>query len=318
MSKFFIVAIISLFLTGLSAGQDKDIRKEVEAIYEKRQKAILDKSFARLKLDWADDYTAKNKDGMISNRQQAEAEIDELSLIIKDVFEYSLKVVSVKGDKKNRIIVETVDSGEVNYVGPYSKPQRLSRKGRQRDIWIRTHGELKLKYHEDLESNVQEVISDDATFGKNEFDREWKYIGSYADDGDNEVKVFYEPQSITRTSDGLVQMWIKQIAIYENEETKKRSHAELIENRRLNKFLLKGYEKYAYSTTLLEIDCARRLERLPCIKDYDESGKVIGEQCIKGLPFQPVPKQTIEGLPFEPVAKQRVVLETLNAACDYK
>jgi hypothetical protein len=116
----------------------------------------------------------------------------------------------------------------------------------------------------------------------------------------------------------LVQVWIKQIGIYENEEAKKQSHNELIENRRLNKFPLKGYEKYAYSTTLLEIDCVNRLERLPCIKDYDESGKVIGEECIKGLPFQPVPKHTIEGLPFEPVAKQRVVLETLNAACNHK
>lgn len=116
----------------------------------------------------------------------------------------------------------------------------------------------------------------------------------------------------------LVQIWMKQRSIYENDAAKKKDHNELITNRQLNGFPLKGYEKYAYSTTLLEIDCAKRLERLPCIKDYDESGKVIGEQCIKGLLFQSVPKQTIEGLPFEPVAKQRVVLETLSAACDHQ
>ncbi len=98
-------------------------------------------------------------------------------------------------------------------------------------------------------------------------------------------KVYYDPQSIKRTPEGLVQMWIKQIEVYETEEAKQRSHAELIENRQLNRFPLKGYEKSAYSTTLLEIDCAKRLERLPCIKDYDESGRVIGKQCIRGNSF---------------------------------
>jgi hypothetical protein len=167
MSKLFIAVIISLFFTGLASAQDKEIRKEVEAIYAKRQKAILDKDFARLKSDLTDDYREKSEDGTIRNRQQADAELNRLYSIIKEVVAYSIKVVTIKEDNNIQIIVETTDSGEFNYVGPDGKTERLSGKGRQRDIWIRTHGELKIKYHEDLESTVQAVTNFDATLGQN-------------------------------------------------------------------------------------------------------------------------------------------------------
>src|SRR5262249_54081351 len=138
---------------------------------------------------------------------------------------------------------------------------------------------------------------------------------SYEDEEDNEVQVFYSLQSKKHTPEGFVQIWIKQKGVYENDAARKKDHNELLENRRLNGFPLKGYEKYTFSTTLLEFDCPKRQERLPCIRDYDESGQVIGEQCIRNRPFQAVPKHTIEGLPFEPVAKQQVTLDLLNAAC---
>jgi len=156
MKRVCTTAMIStLVLTGLALGQDNVLRKEIEAIYAKRQKAILEKDFARLKLDQADDYTEKSNDGTVQNRKQADAEADQLYSIIKEVFSYSMRVVAIEESKKREIFVDTADSGEFSFVGPDDKIHRLTGKGRQRDIWIRTQGGLKMKYHEELESNVQ-------------------------------------------------------------------------------------------------------------------------------------------------------------------
>lgn len=139
------------------------------------------------------------------------------------------------------------------------------------------------------------------TLGQNKPETEWKYSYSYNHRG-NEVKLFYDPQSIKRLSGGIVQVWIKQIERYQNDEAKRMVQAELIENRRLSGFPLIGYEKYAYSKTMLEFDCAKRMVREPCIKDYDETDKLIGEQCIDRVPFETVPKE-------HPI---------LNVACNHK
>ena len=156
MKKFFIAAIISTFCFGApSSGQDKGLQKEIEAVYAKRQKAILDKDFARLKSDLTADYTEKTKSGTIRNRREADADTDHLSAIIKEVFAYTIKVVTVEEGKDKAINVETTDSGEFDFVGPDNTTHRLVGKGRQRDTWIQVDGELKMKYHEELESTAQ-------------------------------------------------------------------------------------------------------------------------------------------------------------------
>ena len=155
MKKACTTVMISiLLLTGLALGQDEGLQKEIEAIYATRQKAILKKDFARLKSDQADDYTEKSKDGTVQNRKQADVEADQLYSMVKEIFSYSIQVVAIQ-NKNNEIIVDTADSGEFSFVGPDDKIHRLTGKGRQRDIWIRTQQGLKMKYHEELESNVQ-------------------------------------------------------------------------------------------------------------------------------------------------------------------
>jgi hypothetical protein len=42
-----------------------------------------------------------------------------------------------------------------SFVGHDERIHKLTGKGRQRDDWICTPGGLKMKYHEELESNVQ-------------------------------------------------------------------------------------------------------------------------------------------------------------------
>jgi hypothetical protein len=146
---------LTLFFAGFALGQEKSLRKEIEAIYAKRQNAIRAKDFASLKADEGDDYIEKSKDGTIQNRQQADAEADQLFPLIKEVFAYSLQTVSIEEGKSREIIVETTDSVVFSILGPDDKIHKFSGKGRQRDIWIRTHNGLKLKYHEELESTVK-------------------------------------------------------------------------------------------------------------------------------------------------------------------
>jgi len=57
--------------------------------------------------------------------------------------------------KNSEIVVDIDDSGEFTFVAPDDKTHKVTGNGRQRDIWIRRPSGLKLKYHEELESNVQ-------------------------------------------------------------------------------------------------------------------------------------------------------------------
>src|ERR1700742_809515 len=94
--KLLVAAMaLTLMFSGLVFGQNST-RAEIEAIYAKRQKAILDKKFALLKADLTDDYTEKDKGGVVKKRQQIDAETDELASLVKDVTAYTIKVISVE------------------------------------------------------------------------------------------------------------------------------------------------------------------------------------------------------------------------------
>lgn len=155
MKKLLVAAMaLSLLLGGLAFGQDST-RTEIEAIYAKRQKTILDKDFAHLKTDLTDDYTEKDKGGAVKTRQQADAETDQLASLVKDVSAYTIKVVSVEENKNKEIIVETTDGGDFSFATPDGQVHKFSGKARQRDIWVRVQGTLKMKFHEELESSAQ-------------------------------------------------------------------------------------------------------------------------------------------------------------------
>jgi hypothetical protein len=153
--KLLVAAMaLTLMLSGVVFGQDST-RAEIEAIYAKRQKAILNKEFARLKADLTDGYTEKDKDGVVKKRQQIDAETDELASLVKEVTAYTIKVISVEENKDKEIIVETTDSGDFSIATPDGQIHKLSGKGRQRDTWVRSQGTLKMKFHEELESTMQ-------------------------------------------------------------------------------------------------------------------------------------------------------------------
>ncbi len=114
----------------------------------------------------------------------------------------------------------------------------------------------------------------------------WKSIGFYYH-RENEVEMFYDAESIKRTSKKTMQVWIKQIEHYKDDKAKQVGLEELMNNRRFLKLPLDGYDKFAYSTSLIEFDCQEKAGRDLCFVDYDEKGKIIGKKCLN-MPFAPV------------------------------
>jgi hypothetical protein len=157
--KLFIAPVALIFaVTCLAvitkAGDDK-ARKELEAIYAKRDKALKNKDFDFEKSLKAEDYSEKSKDGTIKNRQESDAESAEMKAMVKEVREITTKIDSVKpGEEDDEFIVETSDSGSLTVMLPDNKVHEVSGNGRSRDIWLKTEKGWKIKYHEDLGSTV--------------------------------------------------------------------------------------------------------------------------------------------------------------------
>jgi len=125
-------------------------------------------------------------------------------------------------------------------------------------------------------------------------DPEWKYLTKDEDDG-LEWETYYDVNSIKRTT-GVVTVWLKQLPVFKTEEQKQKLIHSTIENRGLNKMDTKGYEKFAYSQMLVEIDCNGKSGRNVSIKDFDERGTLLGSDTKQGVPFAPVRDGSLAGL----------------------
>lgn len=154
--KFAVVASLSMLLFGVAVrADDGHVRKELEAIYAKRDKAMLNKDFAFIKSTEADEYTEKKKDGKVLNREEADAEIDQLAPMIKEVQSFWTKVESVKEGENDEVIVEISDGGKISLVDPEGKTHIIEGSGRSRDTWEHTDKGWKIKYHLNLESTTK-------------------------------------------------------------------------------------------------------------------------------------------------------------------
>lgn len=114
---------------------------------------------------------------------------------------------------------------------------------------------------------------------------------------------YYDSKNTEQTAEGKIRVWLKQMPITKTEDERQRVINSIIQNRKLNRMPIMGYEKFAYSLTLREFDCRRKAEREVSIRDYDESGKLLGS---KTLPEQ---------IPFGPVTEGSMALTVLDAVC---
>ena len=131
---------------------------------------------------------------------------------------------------------------------------------------------------------------------------DWKYVATLEDDRDS-WKTYYDAANIERQDKGMVQVWLKQIPLTKDDVERKRIVSGIIQNRKVNHMSVKGYEKFAYTLTLVEFDCAGRKARSTSIKDYDQAEKLLGSDTLVGVPFAPVPEHSMPEIILEAVCK---------------
>ena len=154
--KLMVLMCVSIPLFGVAVkADDEHVRKEIEAIYAKRDKAMLNKDFAFIKSTEAEEYTEKKKDGKVLNREEADAEIDQLAPMIKEVQSFWTRVESVKEGEDEEIIVEISDGGKISLVDPEGKTHIVEGSGKSRDTWEHTDKGWKIKSHVSLESTTK-------------------------------------------------------------------------------------------------------------------------------------------------------------------
>jgi hypothetical protein len=131
---------------------------------------------------------------------------------------------------------------------------------------------------------------------------EWKYLFTLEDDRDA-WKTYYDTANIERQEQGTVRAWLKQIPVTKTDAERRRIVSGIIDNRKLNRMSTEGYDKFAFTLTLIEFDCSGRRGRSIAIKDYDQSGKLLGKDTKEGIPFAPVLKDSSSEVILEAVCK---------------
>jgi len=135
--SFHSGALVSILILGIFvAAQDNSVRKELEALYAKRDEAYKRKDAGFIISLLAEDYTSKDLDGKVKNRAQEAQEIEVNTTFFGSVV---TKVENVKpGKDKNEVIVE-------------SSTSRAGFDGldKVRDTWLRTAAGWKLRYTEE-------------------------------------------------------------------------------------------------------------------------------------------------------------------------
>src|SRR5947207_1065007 len=110
---------------------------------------------------------------------------------------------------------------------------------------------------------------------------DWKYIGlSFAPIHGHKDNFYYDTKHVQRGPDGIIQVYLKEVGVYDDAEEKKKNHQELIQNRSNwpDAFHLERYDTFAYSVFTIEFDCSKRLRRYPCIADFNDKDERIGAQ----------------------------------------
>ena len=157
--NFCIGILVSILIMGsFVAAQDDSVRKELEAVYAKRDQAIKARDADFLKSLLAADYKEKDKDGKITNRTDVTNSFDK-DAADKDITEVSSasKIESIKqGRDANEAIVET--SLTLNMTAMMNgQPHQLQVNGKSRDTWMRNETGWKMKFSENVDAAMTQV-----------------------------------------------------------------------------------------------------------------------------------------------------------------
>jgi len=137
---------------------------------------------------------------------------------------------------------------------------------------------------------------------------EWKYGGlSFAPIHGHKDNFFYDTKHIQKGADGIIQLYLKEVGVYDDADEEKRNHRELIQNRKNwpEAFALEKYDTFAYSVFTVEFDCAKKLRRYPCIADFNAKDERIGAQCIGGQDWEKIPQDSMAKRIFDAVCPEK-------------
>lgn len=93
---------------------------------------------------------------------------------------------------------------------------------------------------------------------------DWKWLGKDA----NDCQWYYDAQNVKHLPEGKALIWLKRVI---TDEQRNKAVWEKVNHR----LPVEGYDRWAYETGLMELDCRAATIRQLSIHDYDKDGKFL-------------------------------------------
>jgi hypothetical protein len=98
-------------------------------------------------------------------------------------------------------------------------------------------------------------------FSQNVHSVDWKWLGKDA----NDCQWYYDAENVRHLPEAKALVWLKRMV---NDEQRNKTVWERVNNR----LPVEGYDRWAYETGLMELDCQAATIRQLSINDYDKDG----------------------------------------------
>ena len=148
-----VVLAALLMMVGPARADEKELRKEFEAIYARVDQAIKNKDTKSLIAMLADDFTSKEEDGKILDREQSIASVTQSMAAIKEVHSAATKIDSLK-EGNGQVVVDYTQTVKATIDGADGSTHEIVATQKGRDTWARTDHDWILKQGENLGNTV--------------------------------------------------------------------------------------------------------------------------------------------------------------------
>ena len=154
ISLLFSIILTSSFVVA----QDDSIRKDLEAAYAKRDKAIRDKDLDAFNSLMASDYKSKSKDGVTNSLEENSAKMAK-NFADKNVKEVICitKIDDINlGKAGNEVVVDASQTLTMNTTIS-GQPHQFQVQAKIRETWVRTDAGWRVRYTENMDTSATEV-----------------------------------------------------------------------------------------------------------------------------------------------------------------
>jgi ketosteroid isomerase-like protein len=145
-----LIPLLMIAVTTPAFSADKEtVRRELQAIYERGDRAWREKDLRAIMAPVAADFTGKQLDGKTVDRAQSEATNKAILELVKSFRETSATVgeVVIRGDEA---IITVNGKATGVLLDPQGKEKSFTQLGVWRDTWRKTAGGWKIRREEDV------------------------------------------------------------------------------------------------------------------------------------------------------------------------